>query len=167
MSMTSNQLAWLIRRHGIEMTHLSGGSHIGAILSVADIIAVLYADVLKYDPEGKDRWMMVGDFNAISRIDNPFLDRPDDDTAFLLHDYVRSATPYVDVIEHFYQGEYQPSTFSGRRIDFVYVTEPLLDEIGSARTITDGFATASRDPRGLSNFCNPSDHYPIAVTFSE
>ncbi len=28
------------------MTHLSGGSHIGAILSVADIMAVLYADVL-------------------------------------------------------------------------------------------------------------------------
>lgn len=55
MSMTSNQLAWLIRRHGIEMTHLSGGSHIGAILSVADIIAVLYADVLKYDPE-KPEW---------------------------------------------------------------------------------------------------------------
>ena len=55
MSMTSKQLAWLIRRHGIEMTHLSGGSHIGAIMSVADIIAVLYADVLKYDPE-KPEW---------------------------------------------------------------------------------------------------------------
>lgn len=47
--MTSEQLAWLIRRHGIEMTHLSGGSHIGAILSVADIIAVLYSDVLRFD----------------------------------------------------------------------------------------------------------------------
>lgn len=56
--MTSEQLAWLIRRHGIEMTHLSGGSHIGAILSVADIIAVLYADVLRYrqeEPEWKNR----------------------------------------------------------------------------------------------------------------
>ena len=58
--MTSEQLAWKIRRHGIEMTHLSGGSHIGAILSVADIIAVLYADVLKFDNknpkwQGRDR----------------------------------------------------------------------------------------------------------------
>ena len=50
MKRTSEALAWLLRRHGIEMTHLSGGSHIGAILSVADIIAVLYADVLRYDP---------------------------------------------------------------------------------------------------------------------
>ena len=28
-------LAWLIRRHGLEMTHISRGSHIGAIFSVA------------------------------------------------------------------------------------------------------------------------------------
>lgn len=46
----STQLSWRIRRHAIEMTHLSGGGHIGSILSVSDIIAVLYADILKYDP---------------------------------------------------------------------------------------------------------------------
>lgn len=49
--MTSEQLAWLIRRHGVEMTHLSGGSHIGAVLSVADIVAVLYAEILNYNPK--------------------------------------------------------------------------------------------------------------------
>lgn len=31
------------------MTHISGGSHIGAIMSVADIIAVLYADIMHFD----------------------------------------------------------------------------------------------------------------------
>ncbi len=61
--MKSKHLAWLIRRHGIEMTHLSGGSHIGAILSVADAIAVLYADVMRYDPQnpkwdGRDRFIL-------------------------------------------------------------------------------------------------------------
>lgn len=49
--MTSEQLAWKIRRHGIEMTHLSHGSHIGAILSVADIIAVLYNDIANVNPQ--------------------------------------------------------------------------------------------------------------------
>jgi len=49
--LNSLKLAWKIRRHGVEMTHISKGSHIGSILSVADIIAVLYSDVLKYDPE--------------------------------------------------------------------------------------------------------------------
>ena len=63
MTHSSQQLAWLIRRHGIEMTHLSGGSHVGAILSVADIVAVLYADVMKYRPnepkwDGRDRFIL-------------------------------------------------------------------------------------------------------------
>ncbi len=63
MKRSSEQLAWLIRRHGIEMTHLSGGSHIGAIMSVADIVAVLYADVMQYrvtepDWDGRDRFIL-------------------------------------------------------------------------------------------------------------
>ena len=49
--MKSEQLAWLIKRHGIEMTHISQGSHIGSILSVADVVAVLYNDVANITPE--------------------------------------------------------------------------------------------------------------------
>ena len=63
MKYTSEQLAWLIRRHAVELTHLSGGSHIGSVLSVADIIAVLYTDVLNYDInntkwDGRDRFIL-------------------------------------------------------------------------------------------------------------
>lgn len=56
--MDSNELAWRIRRHAIEMTHVSNGSHIASALSMADIIAVLYARVMKYDidhPKAADR----------------------------------------------------------------------------------------------------------------
>lgn len=61
--MTSKELAWKIRRHAVEMTYLSGGSHIGAILSVADIIAVLYTDIMHFDaknPESdkRDRFIL-------------------------------------------------------------------------------------------------------------
>ena len=52
--MESEVLAWRIRRHGIEMCSRSGASHIGAILSVADILAVLYADYLRVRPEEPD-----------------------------------------------------------------------------------------------------------------
>ena len=56
-------LAWLIRRHGLEMTHLSRGSHIGAIFSLAEIIATLYTGVLNVDPAdpkmpGRDRLIL-------------------------------------------------------------------------------------------------------------
>ena len=61
--MTSEQLAWRIRRHGVEMTHLSGGSHLASILSVADVMGKLYADVLRVDPdnpkdENRDRFIL-------------------------------------------------------------------------------------------------------------
>ncbi len=61
--MNAESLAWLIRRHGIEMTHVSGGSHIGAVLSVADIMGVLYSDILNVNPanpkdENRDRFIL-------------------------------------------------------------------------------------------------------------
>ncbi|MBQ8555303.1 MAG: transketolase [Clostridia bacterium] len=61
--MDAKVLAWLIRRHGLEMTHISRGSHIGAIFSVAEIMAVLYSGVLRVDPaqpqwSSRDRFVL-------------------------------------------------------------------------------------------------------------
>ena len=61
--MTSEALAFRIRLHGLEMTHLSHGSHIAPILSVADVAAVLYNDILNVNPQdpqmpGRDRLIM-------------------------------------------------------------------------------------------------------------
>jgi transketolase len=49
--MNSLELAWLIRRDAVEMTHLSGGSHIASILSMADLLAVLYSDIANVNPK--------------------------------------------------------------------------------------------------------------------
>jgi transketolase len=49
--MNSLELAWLIRRDAVEMTHLSGGSHIASILSMADLLAVLYSDIANLNPK--------------------------------------------------------------------------------------------------------------------
>lgn len=45
----SKQLSNSIRKHAVTMTSLGGSSHIGSILSISDILAVLYGSVLKYD----------------------------------------------------------------------------------------------------------------------
>lgn len=45
------ELAYRIRRHCIEMTGRANASHIGSCLSMADLLAVLYAKVLRFDPE--------------------------------------------------------------------------------------------------------------------
>lgn len=50
----SKKLAKKIRLHALEMTHLGGSSHIGSILSIADILAVLYEEILVFNPEKPD-----------------------------------------------------------------------------------------------------------------
>lgn len=52
--MTTRELALRIRRHAVEMTHLGKSSHVGSILSMADIVAVLYGEVLRHRPERPD-----------------------------------------------------------------------------------------------------------------
>lgn len=43
-------LATRIRAHALRMVHRAGSAHIGSCLSIADLLAVLYAGVLKLDP---------------------------------------------------------------------------------------------------------------------
>lgn len=50
----TRELARQIRRHVIQMTSLSGASHVGSCLSMADLLAVLYGQILSYDPDRPD-----------------------------------------------------------------------------------------------------------------
>ena len=119
-------------------------------------------------PEAKDQlWMMMGDFNSRSRVDNDVYKYEDDDTRLLVHDYIRENTPYVDAIKEKYPDEFKPSTGSKTsRIDFVYCTKPLYDRITFADIIWNDYTTPVRDPQNLSNFWRPSDHLPIVIDFN-
>lgn len=111
-------------------------------------------------------WMMMGDFNSRSRVDNAHYCFPDDDPRFWVHDYVIKNTPYVDVIKEQYPDQFIPTV--GRkhsRIDFVYCTKPLYDRVTHAEIIWDDYTTPVRDPQNLGNFWRPSDHLPILVDF--
>lgn len=59
----SKVLSKQIRLNALHMTHLGNSSHIGSILSIADILAVLYQDILVHDPkqpklENRDRFIL-------------------------------------------------------------------------------------------------------------
>lgn len=61
--MNTVELARRIRRHAVEMTHLGKSSHVGSVLSMADIMAVLYGSVMRLDPAqprwpGRDRFIL-------------------------------------------------------------------------------------------------------------
>lgn len=47
----SRQLAYKVRRHALDMTSRGGTAHIGSVFSLADIVAVLYADIMRHDPK--------------------------------------------------------------------------------------------------------------------
>lgn len=54
----TRELANRIRLHALRMTSGGGSSHIGSVFSIADILAVLYGEVLRVDPSNpqwKDR----------------------------------------------------------------------------------------------------------------
>lgn len=61
--METRALAHRIRRHAVEMTSAGGSSHVGSILSMADIMAVLYGQILRVMPSNprhpdRDRFIL-------------------------------------------------------------------------------------------------------------
>lgn len=63
MSLSSTELAYRIRRYALDMAHTGKSSHIGSVLSMADIIGVLYGEILNVDPQnlkwpGRDRFIL-------------------------------------------------------------------------------------------------------------
>jgi len=57
------KLALKLRKHAIKMTNIGRSSHIGSILSIADILAVLYGSVMNYKTDepkwlGRDRFIL-------------------------------------------------------------------------------------------------------------
>ena len=49
-SNSSHEFSKDLKRLALEMVHRAGSSHIGGNLSMADIVAVLYNDILRIDP---------------------------------------------------------------------------------------------------------------------
>jgi transketolase len=61
--MTTKELANRIRIHAVNMTHSGKSSHVGSVLSIADILAVLYNDVMNIFPDdpknpSRDRFIL-------------------------------------------------------------------------------------------------------------
>ena len=109
--------------------------------------------------------MMMGDFNAISRVDNDTYKLDKDSKRFLTHDFVLNHTPYLDVIKESHPNEFITSCGGKARIDFVYMTPKLYAMVKDANIITDSYTQPVRSPQNISNFYHPSDHRPIIVNF--
>lgn len=59
----TEELALRVRNHVVRMTSRGGSSHVGSALSIADLLAVLYGNVMHVDPAnpkhpGRDRFIL-------------------------------------------------------------------------------------------------------------
>ena len=109
-------------------------------------------------------WMMMGDFNSRSRLDNWVYRFAADDTKLLVHDYIMGSTPYVDIIHEGDPVSFFSSTGGKARIDFVYCTPPLAACVVKAEIHTDSYTRPVRS-EVVKSFWEPSAHRPIIVDF--
>lgn len=111
------------------------------------------------NPE-KELFVMAGDMNAVSRTDNAAYGYADDCPVFMSIDYILNNTPLKDALAEKHPGEFFPTGWSKRRIDFAFMTQPVLDRVESIEVIQ-GYE--ERVHTGMSNFIDPSDHLPILI----
>jgi len=111
----------------------------------------------------QELWLMMGDFNSISSLDNFHYELSADSSIYCVHDYIRNKTPYVDVIANKHPGEFIQSSQNGRRIDFIYATEPVIKQIKSAEILNSGYTEQHR--ASGASYWIPSDHRPILIEF--
>ena len=123
--------------------------------------------ILSGEGQEETLWLMAGDFNSRSRVDSAACNYPPDSPSYLVHDYIRGNTPYLDVIYEFNEGRFVSSTALQSRIDFIYASPAMFNCINRAQIMYgEGWLAPVRCPDGSGNFYHPSDHRPILVEFN-
>ncbi len=112
------------------------------------------------NPEAEKQWWIVaGDMNSISRVDNAIYRLAEDSPEFLTQDYLMGL-PFLKDAGHYFLNEFIP-TGGKRRIDYIYCTPPVLDAIRRLEVMQEGYP--ARKKTDIRNFWIPSDHLPILV----
>lgn len=123
---------------------------------------------IRTDADAKDNlWIFAADFNAVSRKDNFKYRYNEASMSFYSQDYMIGAdSPFYDLVAESFPGIMCGSIGKNRRIDFFYVTKPLLNACKNVDPNTDSYTNRWKDEPQISNFWHPSDHFPIIVDFT-
>jgi hypothetical protein len=117
----------------------------------------------KYAAE--EYWLVGGDTNASSRLDNWYNGFDENSTKLLVHDIFLEQTSLKDVIGHRYPGQFFSSTMGGKRIDIMYASPAMYALMDNAMTIWDSWTALTDRSIYYSSFCDPSDHLPLIMDF--
>ena len=125
-----------------------------------------------FNPEfsGQANWLMMGDFNTRSRIDNWHYGLPENSPFLSSHDYILQQTDYKDIIGltypgHFFATRTWADDAAGNtppRYDFMYASPAMMARVHNAMILNEKWTNMVWE---RSNYYNSSDHRPILVDF--
>ncbi|MBQ9475968.1 MAG: endonuclease/exonuclease/phosphatase family protein [Bacteroidales bacterium] len=107
-------------------------------------------------------WLLLGDMNSRSRVDNWFYKYDENSTLFLCQDVVRNKTDMVDIIAESYPGDMVSSTGGNARIDYIYASPSMYGSLDNATILIDDWTIIKKSD---VSFYLPSDHRPILADF--
>ena len=110
-------------------------------------------------------WLLGGDTNSRSRLDNWYYNY--DENAYILktHDVLLNQTDMKDVIGHRFPGYFMSSTMGGARIDMMYASPSMYELLVNSTTLIDEWLTETKQSEYVSSFYDRSDHRPILMDF--
>ncbi|MCQ2141382.1 MAG: hypothetical protein MJY83_03435 [Bacteroidales bacterium] len=124
------------------------------------------------DPKfaGEENWLMMGDFNTRSRLDNWRYKLPEDSPFLSSHDYILQHTDYKDIIGlkypgHFFATRTWANDAAGNyppRYDFMYASPAMYEKVANALVLNEQWTNMVW---AMSNYYDSSDHRPILVDF--
>ena len=110
-------------------------------------------------------WLLGGDTNSQSRLDNWYKGYDTASTKLLAHDIILNQTDLKDVIGHRYPDCYMSSTAGASRIDIMYASPAMYALMDNAMTIWDSWTALTAKSIYYSSFSDPSDHLPLIMDF--
>lgn len=112
---------------------------------------------------GEKYWILGGDTNARSRLDNWFYAYDTNSTKLLTHDILLNQTNLKDIIGCRYPGSFMSSTYGDARIDILYASPDVYNMIDNAMMIIDEWLSDGKKSPYYSSFYEVSDHRPLIV----
>lgn len=130
-----------------------------------EIRTILDATVLNPEYASQKDWIMCGDFNSQSPGDRWYYEAKGSASAYRAHEYIRTHTDLIDVVQSRFEGMFITSIYSAGRIDYIYASPSVYKDIVRAGALLDSFSTSYKienSPRSYAEYY-PSDHRPVMI----
>ena len=113
-------------------------------------------------------WLIMGDTNCLSPLDDRFFGHGADSPLYWGHRYILENTPCIDIVKKYCCPQQRdvmiPSIQWERRIDIIYASPSMMERVVKVETPKDEFTTSIKEP-GLRHHKRSSDHLPVIVDF--